>query len=381
MEKNFQLKLRDVHVDLIRTVAMIAVILVHAVGRWTITSQELSQLDTVGMASWVIVVIYQGLATFGVPLFLMLTGLLLLQTEKTECLCMFFKKRFTRIGLPLIFWTVIYFIWVFSVLKLPFTVKTIAQGILNGAYTQFWYIHVLLGLYLLTPFLRVIIAHANQALIKYFMVLWLISASILPFIYLLSPLQLSKNIFIITGYVGYFVLGVYLSSVQIRRKTALTFMLLGLVLTVLGTYVLVAFDASAGMYFFQEYLSPTVILASAMAFLLLLTIKPHNSSLLSTHINLHTSSTENKPSIFDKIIKSISQNTLGIYFVHVIVIETIQWGLLGFALNRETLHPIIEVPLLTTITLFVSLGIILLLKKIPKLRNCSKINFTNKYTQ
>jgi surface polysaccharide O-acyltransferase-like enzyme len=365
MEKNFQLKLRDVPVDLVRTVAIIAVIMVHAVGRWAMNSQELSQFDTVGLASWVIVVIYQCLATFGVPLFLMLTGLLLLQPEKTDSLRVFFKKRFARIGLPLIFWTVIYFIWVFSILKLPFTVRTIVQGILNGAYTQFWYIHVLLGLYLLTPFLRVIIANANQALIKYFVVLWLVSVSILPFIYLLSPLQLSNNIFVIAGYVGYFVLGVYLSSVQIRRKTALTFMLLGLALTALGTYVLVAFDSSASMYFFQEYLSPTVILASAMAFLLLLTIKQHSPV---SHVSTRAFSAE-PASIFNKIIKTISQNTLGIYFVHVIVIETIQWGLLGFALNRETLHPIIEVPLLTVITLFASLGIILLLKKIPKLKN------------
>lgn len=357
MEKT-QLKLRNVPVDLIRTVAIIAVVLVHAAGRWSITSQEIASFNTVGLVSWVVVLVYQCIATFGVPLFLMLTGLLLLQPEKNETLRVFFKKRFLRIGLPLLFWTILYFIWDFSVLKIPFTASTILQGMLNGAYTQFWYIHVLFGLYLLTPILRVIIAHANQALIKYFVVLWLISVSILPFLNTLSSFQLSKNIFILTGYVGYFLLGVYLSSVQIRRRIALTFMFIGTVLTALGTYVLTASDASGGMYFFQEYLSPTVILTSVMAFLLLLTIKPSSSF-----------PQETRPSILSKLVKAISQNTLGIYFVHVIVIETIQWGLLGFMLNRETLNPIIEVPLLMFITLFVSLGIILLLKKIPKLRN------------
>jgi apolipoprotein N-acyltransferase len=50
------------------------------------------------------------------------------------------------------------------------------------------------------------------------------------------------------------------------------------------------------------------------------------------------------------------------------VIETIQWGLLGFTLNRETLNPVLGVPLTMFITLFVSLGIVLVLKKIPKFK-------------
>ncbi|MCL2643635.1 MAG: acyltransferase family protein [Candidatus Bathyarchaeota archaeon] len=357
MERRFQFKLHDFHVDLIRTVAMIAVVMVHAIGRWPVTSQELSQFSALGMVNWVVVIVYQCFAMLGVPLFLMLTGYLLLQPDKNEGLGVFFRKRFIRIGLPLIFWTVIYFIWDFSVLKLPFSAGAILQGVLNGAYSQFWYIHVLLGLYLLTPLLRVIIAHASQTLIKYFVVLWIISVSVIPFLNLLSPFIPSKNIFTIVGFVGYFVLGVYLSSVQIRRRTALAFMLLGIALATLGTYVLAAFDVGKGMYFFQEYLSLTMILASVMAFLLLLTIKPSVSF-----------QQETKPSLFGKFIKVISQNTLGIYFVHVIVIETIQWGLLGFALNREILNPVVGAPLLMVITLFISLGIILLLKKIPKLK-------------
>jgi hypothetical protein len=50
------------------------------------------------------------------------------------------------------------------------------------------------------------------------------------------------------------------------------------------------------------------------------------------------------------------------------IIESIQRGYFGFAINRNTINPIIEVPLLTTITLFSSLAIILLLKKVPYLK-------------
>jgi surface polysaccharide O-acyltransferase-like enzyme len=87
----------------------------------------------------------------------MLTGLLLLhpqklQQPKEEPLQVFFKKRFTRIGLPLIFWTAIFFIWVHIAHNIPLTPEVIIQGTLNGAYTQFWYIYALIGLYLVTLF-------------------------------------------------------------------------------------------------------------------------------------------------------------------------------------------------------------------------------------
>jgi len=50
------------------------------------------------------------------------------------------------------------------------------------------------------------------------------------------------------------------------------------------------------------------------------------------------------------------------------IIESIELGYFGFTINRYILNPIVEVPLLTVIVLFASLGIILLLKKVPYLK-------------
>ena len=357
MEKLNQLRGRAVNIDLIRTIAMVEVILLHAAGRWAITSQEMNQMNPLEITRWGIVDIYQSLGVIAVPLFLMLTGALLLQPEKkTESLSVFFKKRWARIGLPYLFWGAAYFAWDFLVIGIPFTAGTIIQGILNGPYTQMWYLYVLVGLYLLTPILRIFIAHANQTLIKYFVILWVVSVAIIPFFGLFTIFQLNSNVFTLTGYVGFFVLGTYLSTVQMRRSTLTIFVLLGIVLTAVGTYVLAAAVGGTEMYFFQQYLSPTVILASVMLFLLLLTVKPPSVQ------------KESGPSRINKLIKLISQNTLGIFFIHVMIIESIQRGYFGFAINRDTINPIIEVPLLTAVTLFGSLAIILLLKQIPYLK-------------
>jgi surface polysaccharide O-acyltransferase-like enzyme len=116
---------------------------------------------------------------------------------------------------------------------------------------------------------------------------------------------------------------------------------------------LAATGAGTEMYFFQEYLSPTVMLASVMVFLLLLRLQPP-----STQKEAHYSK-------LSKLVKLISQNTLAIYFVHIIVLESFQKGYFGFAINRTTVNPAVEIPVITVLVLFVSLAVVVLLKKIP----------------
>ena len=313
----------------------------------------MNQLDFV---SWAVVDVYQSIAVpLSVPLFLMLSGALLLQPNKFDTLSAFFKKRWFRIVLPTIFWGCIYFVWIFLVENIPFSPTVIIQGILNGPYEHFWYIYTIIGLYLLTPILRVFMAHANQTLVKYFIVLWIIGVAILPFLSLFSVLELHNNIFTITGYVGFFILGAHLSTVRMQRSTALIFMAFGIALTAFGTYVLAATGAGTGMYFFQLYFSPTIIFTSVMAFLFLLTIKPFSVK-TGTFSFIH------------KFLKFISQNTLAIFFIHVLILESIQLGYFGFSINRDIINPIVGVPLLAIVTLFISLIIIFILRKVPYLK-------------
>ena len=156
--------------------------------------------------------------------------------------------------MPFLFWGAVYFVWDFLVIKLPFTADAIIQGILNGPYTQFWYLYVLIGLYLLTPILRIFIANADKTLVKYFVVIWLLGVAILPFFTLLTDYTLNNNVFTITGFVGYFVLGIYLLTVQIRRSTLAIYMTLGVALTAFGIYVLAATKGGTGIYFFKSML-------------------------------------------------------------------------------------------------------------------------------
>jgi hypothetical protein len=47
------------------------------------------------------------------------------------------------------------------------------------------------------------------------------------------------------------------------------------------------------------------------------------------------------------------------------VLETLQKGIFGFKLSVTTINPIIEIPLVTVVTLLICLAIIVPLKKLP----------------
>jgi surface polysaccharide O-acyltransferase-like enzyme len=306
---------------------------------------------------WFMVNFYQTLGRMGVPLFVMLTGVLLLEPSKIEPLSVFFKKRWNRIGLPFLFWGVIYFAWDYYADHLALTPSYVFQGILSGPYFQFWYLYMIVGLYLLTPILRIVVAHVDRQTFKYFFVVWLLTAIITPIPGLIGTFYLDGNLFSLPLWVGYFMLGVFLMNVKVKRRVLLGLTALGLALTLVGTYIIAATIGGSHTYYFQDYFSPTIIIASTALFLLLNTIKAP------------TNQTEKHQTKINWLFKQISQSTLAIFLFHVIVLETLQRGYLwGFTISGNNLNSIIEVPLITIVTLLICLVVILPLRKVPVIK-------------
>ncbi len=341
-------------VDLIRTVAVVLVILLHASIE---SAPNIDLMSPQGVQLWVSSNIYASLAWTAVPLFVILSGALLLQPSKVnEPLKVFFKKRFNRIGLPLIFWGSAYFIWRYFVNSEALNSNSIMQGIFAGPYFQFWFLYLLIGLYLITPILRVIIAYANLNLIKYLLVIWFVGTAVVPLFGLYQGITpqvtwFRAAVFAFTGLIGYFILGAYITKIKIRTSILCVILALGLIWTILGTYFLVATLGESFTLFFHDASSANVIITSIAFFLILATFSRPKTAVHVPGAN--------------RVIQLISRNTLPIYLFHVIVLETLQRGYLGFTISVTTINPFIEIPLITALTLLICLAIIVPLKKIP----------------
>ena len=310
-----------------------------------------------GVELWWTANVYNSLSLVAVPLFVMLTGALLLPSSKTdEPIGVFFKKRWNRIGIPVIFWMIVYFLWLFYSQNQPLTTISLLQGVFAGPYTHFWYIYLLLGLYFATPFIRVFTVHANWKTVRYFIVLWVIGTSLISLLTLYSPISsevtwFRSTVFLFSGMVGYYILGSYLTKIKIRTAFLYLGFALSTVFTIFGTYFLAGSLGEAYGQFFYDASSISILVASISLMLIFATIPNH---LIQT-----------KHPKISHVLKIISINTLPIYLFHYIILETLRSGILGYRLDVTTLNPIIAIPLLAVLTLGICLAIIFPLKKIP----------------
>jgi surface polysaccharide O-acyltransferase-like enzyme len=329
----------------------VAIILVHASGfPYQFTNDTVSTLDIV---NWFSTDVYFALGNIGVPLFVMLTGALLLDANKAdESLKVFYKKRFARIGIPFIFWTVIYFVWSFNVHGQPFTLSNIGEGLMGGSYSILWYLYLLMGLYAVTPILRVLLKNLDQKLFTYLLVLWFAGTVVTPLIHTFTDWSFQPLMFVFADWVGVYLLGLYLFTYKVRKSIAISAAILGLLGAIFGDWALVAIDGTAHIGYFHNYLSGNMIIAYAGIFVLLLMVP---ATKITSHIKVN------------RVVHWISENTLAIYLMHMIVLETFTLGLLtgGVYLNRFTNNLAIDVPVFVLIVFVVTAVSVYLLKKIP----------------
>ena len=346
-------------VDFIRTIAIVLVITVHA----AIEPHPIIQVvDQTEVIRWFTVNTYDAFAAVSVPLFVMLSGALLLQPSKVEPIRVFLRKRALRLGLPFVFWGTAYFLWRFLVIHEALTMNSIVQGILTGPYYHFWFLYMLAGLYLITPVLRVVTAHSERRILRYFLLVVFVGTAIVQLLVLVSGFTVELQLFAITGWIGYFVLGYFLLSTRIRSSIMYALYFLGFFGTIIGTYAATALVGGHTGLFFLDYLSVTVILSSAALFLLLLKRSPKRLDSLFPKVS--------------KFIHFVGRSSLVIYLAHVMILESLQKGYFGFQISVNTMNPIIEVPLITVITFAITLAIVFLFGRIPIIRRFIGLNPT-----
>jgi surface polysaccharide O-acyltransferase-like enzyme len=310
-----------------------------------------SYIRTIDVVNWFSADIYNSFGVIGVPLFVMLSGALLLNPVKAnEPLRVFYKKRFNRIGIPLIFWTIFYFIWAFTVRAKPVTLFNIGQGILDGSDPILWYLYLIVGLYAVTPVLRVLVKHVHRNLFTYLLILWFAGTVITPFIHTFTTFAFNPVMFVFFDWVGYFLLGIYLLKANVRKSIAYLAAGLGLFAAVFGAFLMEATVGELYAGYLHNYMSFNIIIGSAAIFFLLLSIPPNR---IESHIKTN------------RVIHWISGNTLPIYLIHIVVLEMLTAGYFGAVLYMITGNLVVDVPILALIVFGVSAALVYVLKKIP----------------
>jgi len=323
-------------IDNSRILAIFAVIVVHV-------GAKVVDENTIGSEYWWYGNIFESLARWCVPVFVMISGALLLDPNKKEDLLTFYRKRLHRIFIPFLFWSVIYLYWVFfkaDMVGIEINATDLLKRILSGVpYYHMWFLSMILCLYIFTPFLRKIVILSVQQEMRMLVIAMFLFAVVNSFYGVYSHHGEGLVIYWFLSYLPYFFLG-YLIRMDDTCPSIyilLIVFILSVMATLLGSYFF-------SIKYFYNYLSLTVIPMSISLMYLLKIWK--------------------FPIINKKTAKKLSLLTLGIYLVHPLIIEIFEY--LGF--SSTAFNPLFSVPLVSVCVFICSLMCAKLIYQFPYLR-------------
>ena len=123
----------------------------------------------------------ENMLMWAIPSFLMITGVLLLDKDRVLPLKKLFGKYLWRVALALVCFTLIFQILGYYKEGEP----TILAGWLHDlafgeSWAHMWYLYLMIGLYLLMPFYRMVAVMADEKQLDYLIIVLLIFTSVLP---------------------------------------------------------------------------------------------------------------------------------------------------------------------------------------------------------
>ena len=264
------------NIDILRIFAFVFIVMLHTLNR------------QYGLTVWI-----SGYAviSIGVNLFIMISGYLLL--DRTETVKEFFRKRFFSI-LPLFIIFNIIYIYFYN--HSFITIKKISAP-------HFWYIYMILGLYLLTPWLRKVLQYAEKETF-YVVILWFLCNVLNPYMQFFRFPKIPFSHFSITGFIGYYILGYYLKKYRYKLEKIPFICVIGVYITgflisVLSTkYVLVTTGNRISDFFDKNSLGTFFMSVSFFIFWIKFNFKNRN-----------------------KVIRMISDSTYFAYLIHIIILH------------------------------------------------------------
>jgi surface polysaccharide O-acyltransferase-like enzyme len=340
---------RLVHYDLLRIISVFFMMMIHVVARsW--------YAAPVGSFLWQCINVYDSMARFCVPIFVMISGVFFLDPDKEIKISTVYGKYILRIAVAFLLWSFFYIVQtdISGILAGgSFNVISIVKRIIAGNY-HLWFLYMLAGLYILVPFLKKITE--SKRLMEYYLLLWFVLSILIPTLKnvpglaIISTVTNKFSIQFAAGYTGYFIAGYYLNKYKLDTRLEWAAYALGAIGTI-ATLLLTAglsLDKGEPVGAYYSYMTPNVMLAAFAIFVF-----------FSQRVSKLTMSDKLKQRII-----LLSSCSFGMYLVHDFF--NIIFRSLGFTVMA--FNPVFSIPLITAAVFFESLCVILVLRKIPLAR-------------
>ncbi|MBQ9334555.1 MAG: acyltransferase [Lachnospiraceae bacterium] len=341
----------EYYIDVARVFSMISVILIH-IGAVVWYDGPFS------VYPWGVINLFDILARYCVPVFLMISGYLFLDPGRNIPVKKIYTRYLPRLLTAFFFWSFLY-----ALITSGFaTQRTLSGGVglkllqdtFWGHY-HMWYMYIIIPMYVITPALRAVAV--DRKALKYFLIVsyvisYLIpSIEMIPVIYEHTAKYTHRLEFqFITGYIFYYLAGYYFGSEEFTdraRRIVYCLGVAGFVFAVASTtiYVLTMQFPNSELH---EYYTAGVPLYSLAAFLFFrdrfATVDPSSRVM--------------------KIVLWLSGLSFGVYMAH-------DFGIIIFnkiGITASICSPFISMPLLTLLDLIITVAIVWTVSRIPVLK-------------
>ena len=322
-------KERMIEFDLLRIIALFSVMVLH------------TACYKYGTENYIINT-YIKLNNWGVPVFLMLTGMLFLDNNRFYSIEEMFTKYIKRLFIAYIFWSFLYSLY--NTMVYGGTNKTFILGIINGDF-HLWYLVMCIGIYMVIPIIKTKIKNINRYLLGYIITLSMIGSFIVPIVgkidilnSLVGTLIENMHYSFLTGYIVFVLLGFYLKHYNIsdlKRKVLYVITIISIVICIYGEKFNVKIIQICISYF------ASFSIVSLLIAVTLFCITKYNIKI----INFSKKS--------KKLIMYVSEHVFTMYLVHEFINRI--FVKIGYTVN--IFNPIFSVPIVS-LTVFISSFII-----------------------
>lgn len=305
------MKPKIIYLEFLRVICAIVVLLDHiciaGIHIWEDRASTFDKFFYNGVQHW---------SHFAVPVFLMITGYLLLDPQRV----IGYKKAITKYS-----WRMVVVLLTigtaFAWMEVYFSTKSLApSGLLialwnmiqGDSWKHLWYLYTLVGLYLVVPAIKPIFENLNTKELDALLVIALFFGSIMPTLTSLTGIKLGVTFPLSSIYLFYFMLGRRIGMINNtdNNKNVLLIVIFGILSIV--TFICAYFEFYQGSLLLEcltSYTSPIVIAMGCMIFYIAKCVEVKLSRFYSGGAKL--------------IVQHLSVNSFGIYVFHMLWVNVL----------------------------------------------------------
>lgn len=340
--------------ELIRIAAILAVIAQHV-------SAHVLKVTEYGSLDWQITQVINIVISWGVPVFVMVSGIFLLDPQKNITLKKIYGGYIPRMIIALVVMIPIQKILV-GMLRDGWSLKSLFKDAIwsvvntNGNLV-YWYLYMMIGVYIILPILRAVTKALSKAEVLYVILVLFISNSVLPFCdtltwEIMKVFKRFTNALFIKNLIPYALLlliGYYVAHYGLKKNQENLLMVMG----VLGMFFTVYMCRKTTFYsgklelIWASDFAPGMVMFAIAVFIFCKRISGLKC----------IKKIENK-------ILSLGTLSFGIYLVHNIVTNYLRyWGIDG-----RCFHVVVGIPLVTIVIYLITASIVYFLRKIKPMK-------------